>query len=84
MTICDDPNMDDSQTNSSTVVLVPALLGLAETLVAQGCQFVETAVDLNVVDNCRDAIRVLTRAARARPDIGAVWKLMGQACTMVN
>lgn len=41
-------------------------------------------VNANAVDNCRDAIDYLTRAASLRPDLSCTWKLLGEACTLTH
>ena len=61
-----------------------ALKGLAEALISQAAEHVEQNIDPNVVDNCREAVAALTSAASTRPEVTCLWRLMGDALTLMR
>ena len=73
--ILSDPNSEN---------YVPALKGLGESILSQAKEMAEAHVNKNVVDSCEEALVYLTKAAGLRPDIASLWKLMGEACTLIH
>ena len=61
-----------------------ALKGLAEALISQASEYLEQNIDPNVVDNCREAVAALTSAAALRPEVTCLWRLMGDALTLMR
>lgn len=70
--------------NADSAEYVPALKGLGESILSQAGEMAEAHINKNVVDNCEEALVHLTKAAGLRPDIASLWKLMGEACTMLH
>ena len=63
---------------------VAALKGVAEALISQAADYLEQNIDPNVVDNCREAVAALTSAAALRPEVTCLWRLMGDALTLMR
>ncbi|XP_013407175.1 tetratricopeptide repeat protein 37 isoform X1 [Lingula anatina] len=63
---------------------VPALKGLGEAYVHLARDSLKQVFSGRAVDQCQEAIHHLTRAASFRPDLSCVWKLMGDACTLIH
>ncbi|XP_071101530.1 superkiller complex protein 3-like [Haliotis cracherodii] len=63
---------------------VPALKGLGETLLLLARQHLTTCLDGLARDKCQEALVYLTRAASQRADLSCLWKLMGDACTVLQ
>ncbi|CAI9726438.1 repeat 37 [Octopus vulgaris] len=63
---------------------VPALKGVGETLLLQAKSFISRFLDKRILDACEEAICYLTRAASQRPDLSCIWKMLGDACTILN
>ena len=61
-----------------------ALKGKAEALISQASDYLEQNIDPNVVDNCREAVAALTSAASLRPEVTCLWRLMGDALTLMR
>ena len=61
-----------------------ALKGKAEALISQAADYLEQNIDPNVVDNCREAVAALTSAAALRPEVTCLWRLMGDALTLMR
>ena len=61
-----------------------ALKGLAEALISQASEYLEQNIDPNVVDNCREAVAALTSAAALRPEVTCLWRLLGDALTLMR
>ncbi|GAB1600098.1 tetratricopeptide repeat protein 37-like [Argonauta hians] len=63
---------------------VPALKGIGETLLLQAKSFISRFLDHRVLDACEEAILYITRAATQRPDLSCLWKMLGDACTIIR
>ncbi|XP_022086951.1 tetratricopeptide repeat protein 37-like [Acanthaster planci] len=63
---------------------IPALKGQGETYVRLARSSLHQYFNGRVVDYIKLAIQVLARAASLRPDLSCVWKLLGDACTMLH
>ncbi|XP_017272832.1 tetratricopeptide repeat protein 37 isoform X2 [Kryptolebias marmoratus] len=62
---------------------VPALKGLGECQLSLAKSLMEDCRDGGAVDLIQQAIQNLFRAAKLRPDLSCLWKLLGDACTAV-
>ncbi|XP_045595970.2 superkiller complex protein 3 [Procambarus clarkii] len=65
-------------------VEVVSLIGLAEALIAIARKYYEQFFHANVKDACLRAIVALMKAARIKPESSCIWKLMGDACTLLH
>ncbi|CAL4103319.1 unnamed protein product, partial [Meganyctiphanes norvegica] len=65
-------------------VRMVALVGLAETLITMARKHYEHFFHANIKEDCLRAIAVLTRAAVERASSGAIWKLLGDACSLLS
>ena len=63
---------------------VPALKGLAETVLNQAKEYQTDGFTGRVVDCCSRAFELLVRASRINPNLSCVWSLMGQACLLLR
>ena len=63
---------------------MPALKGLAETLLDQAVEFEADGFTGRLADGCRRALRLLVRAARLRPHSSCLWSLMGRVCLLLR
>ncbi|CAH1796878.1 unnamed protein product [Owenia fusiformis] len=63
---------------------VPALKGVGETYLLLVKSSLQNCFYGRAVDECQQAISMLTSAASVRPDLGCVWKLLGDACTILH
>ncbi|XP_038077285.1 tetratricopeptide repeat protein 37-like, partial [Patiria miniata] len=63
---------------------IPALKGQGETYVRLARSSLNQYFNGRAVDYVKLAIQVLARAASLRPDLSCVWKLLGDACTMLH
>ncbi|XP_069034465.1 tetratricopeptide repeat protein 37 [Embiotoca jacksoni] len=63
---------------------VPALKGLGECQLSLAKSLMEDCRDGGAIDLIQQAIQNLFRAARLRPDLSCLWKLLGDACTAVS
>ena len=63
---------------------VAALKGLSESLLARAAEQLEQHVDANVVDGCGEAVAALTAAAALRPEVTCLWRLLGDALTLMQ
>lgn len=59
-------------------------LGLGETWVSLARSALTQFFHGRAADHCQSAILCLTRAASLRPDLSCLWKLLGDACTLLN
>ncbi|XP_069945055.1 superkiller complex protein 3 [Cherax quadricarinatus] len=65
-------------------VEVVSLIGLAEALIAIARKYYEQFFHANVKDACLRAITALMKAASIKPESSCIWKLMGDACTLLH
>ncbi|XP_064609375.1 tetratricopeptide repeat protein 37-like [Liolophura sinensis] len=63
---------------------VPAMKGLGETLILLARSHLKQSFNLRAKDNCSEAIDYLTQGAAIRPDLSCLWKLLGDACTVLQ
>ncbi|XP_033749913.1 LOW QUALITY PROTEIN: tetratricopeptide repeat protein 37-like [Pecten maximus] len=63
---------------------VPALKGVGETYLLLARNHLSQSFHGRARENCEDALLFLTRAANHRADMSCLWKLMGDACTLVH
>ncbi|XP_069137889.1 tetratricopeptide repeat protein 37-like isoform X1 [Argopecten irradians] len=63
---------------------VPALKGVGETYILLARSHLSQSFYGRTRENCENALLFLTRAATHRPDLSCLWKLMGDACTLVH
>ncbi|XP_052801085.1 tetratricopeptide repeat protein 37-like [Mya arenaria] len=63
---------------------VPALKGLGETLVQIGRSLLNQCFYGRARDTAELAVKHLYRAGRLRPDVSCLWKLIGDACTIIH
>ncbi|XP_055874018.1 tetratricopeptide repeat protein 37-like [Biomphalaria glabrata] len=62
---------------------VPVLKGVSESLIQLGKHKLLACLD-DLAKGCfEEAIVFLTRAAAQRPDLSCIWKLLGDACTLI-
>lgn len=64
-------------------VQVVSLVGLAEALIADARKSYEQFFHKNVKDDCVRAIPHLMRAASIKPESSSIWKLLGDACSLL-
>ncbi|KAG7169340.1 Tetratricopeptide repeat protein 37-like [Homarus americanus] len=64
-------------------VQVVSLIGLAEALIAAARKHYEQFFHANVKDACLRALVCLIRAASIKPESACIWKLIGDACTLL-
>ncbi|PSN51235.1 Tetratricopeptide repeat protein 37 [Blattella germanica] len=62
---------------------VPALKGLGETYLCQARNYLSRQLVGCCRDSCQRAVDVLIKAAQERKDLSCLWKLVGDACTLV-
>lgn len=67
-----------------TAVRMVALVGLAETLIIMARKHYENFFHANVKEDCLRAIAVLTSAAVEKASSGGIWKLLGDACSLLS
>ncbi|XP_033634939.1 tetratricopeptide repeat protein 37-like [Asterias rubens] len=63
---------------------IPALKGQGETYVRLAKSSLQQYFNGRAVDYVKLAIQVLARASSLRPDLSCVWKLLGDACTLLH
>ena len=63
---------------------IPALVGMGETLIQLAREALDRFFNRKAVDLVERAVQTLTQAATLRPDLVCVWKLLGDACTIVR
>ncbi|XP_060062752.1 tetratricopeptide repeat protein 37-like [Ylistrum balloti] len=63
---------------------VPALKGVGETYLLLARNHLSQSFYGRARENCEDALLFLTRAAGHRSDMSCLWKLMGDACTLIH
>lgn len=63
---------------------VPALKGLGECQLSLAKTLLDDCRDGGAVDLIQQAIHNLFRAAKLRPDLSCLWKLLGDACSTVS
>ncbi|XP_054033772.1 SKI3 subunit of superkiller complex protein [Dryobates pubescens] len=63
---------------------VPALKGLGECHLILAKSALENYFDRKAVGYIEQALESFTRAAKHRPDVSCVWKLLGDTCTSVH
>uniref|UniRef100_A0A8C3RNX7 Tetratricopeptide repeat domain 37 n=1 Tax=Chelydra serpentina TaxID=8475 RepID=A0A8C3RNX7_CHESE len=63
---------------------VPALKGLGECYLMMAQAALADYLDGKVLDYVEQALEYFTRAAKHRPDVSCLWKLLGDACTIVH
>uniref|UniRef100_A0A8C8SDS5 Tetratricopeptide repeat domain 37 n=1 Tax=Pelusios castaneus TaxID=367368 RepID=A0A8C8SDS5_9SAUR len=63
---------------------VPALKGLGECYLMMARAAVADYLDGRVLDYVEQALEYFTRATKHRPDVSCLWKLLGDACTIVH
>ncbi|XP_021379584.1 tetratricopeptide repeat protein 37-like [Mizuhopecten yessoensis] len=63
---------------------VPALKGIGETYLLLARTHLSHSFYGRTRDNCESALLFLTRAANHRADMSCLWKLMGDACTLIH
>ncbi|TRY80081.1 hypothetical protein TCAL_09328 [Tigriopus californicus] len=63
---------------------VPALKGLGDSLLAQAKDYLLEGINRSVVTHCQESLVHITKAAKHRPDISCLWKLLGEACTLIR
>ncbi|XP_070543416.1 tetratricopeptide repeat protein 37-like [Ptychodera flava] len=69
---------------SNSADYVPALKGIGETLISLARSARAEFFNGRVVDYVGEAIRYLSKAVRHRPDVSCLWKLLGDACTIIH
>ncbi|KAI8480965.1 Tetratricopeptide repeat protein 37 [Branchiostoma belcheri] len=62
---------------------VPALKGLGETYLAQAREALNEYLNGRVVDASQSAILALAKGVSVRADLSCLWKLLGDACTLL-
>ena len=63
---------------------VPALKGLAETVLNQATDYLTDGFTGRVVDCCSKALALLVKASRLNPHLACIWSLMGNACLLLR
>ena len=63
---------------------IPVLVGMGETLVHLAREALDRFFNRKAVDLVERAVGTLTHAASLRPDLVCVWKLLGDACTLLR
>ncbi|XP_065717322.1 superkiller complex protein 3 isoform X2 [Patagioenas fasciata] len=63
---------------------VPALKGLGECYLMLSRSALNDYLDRKAVDYIELALEFFTRAAKHRPDVSCLWKLLGDTCTSVH
>uniref|UniRef100_A0A452HA65 Uncharacterized protein n=1 Tax=Gopherus agassizii TaxID=38772 RepID=A0A452HA65_9SAUR len=63
---------------------VPALKGLGECYLMMARAALADYLDGKVLDYVEQALEYFTRATKHRPDVSCLWKLLGDACTIVH
>uniref|UniRef100_A0A8C0JB40 SKI3 subunit of superkiller complex n=1 Tax=Chelonoidis abingdonii TaxID=106734 RepID=A0A8C0JB40_CHEAB len=63
---------------------VPALKGLGECYLMMARAALADYLDGRVLDYVEQALEYFTRATKHRPDVSCLWKLLGDACTIVH
>lgn len=63
---------------------VPALKGLAETMLNQAVEYQTDGFTKRVVDCCSKAIGLLVKASSLNPHLACVWSLMGVICLQLR
>lgn len=63
---------------------LPALKGLAETVLNQATEYQTDGFTGRVVDCCSKAIELLVRASQLNPHVSCVWSLMGNTCLLLR
>ncbi|XP_035667182.1 tetratricopeptide repeat protein 37-like isoform X1 [Branchiostoma floridae] len=63
---------------------VPALKGLGETYLAQAREALNEYLNGRVVDASQSAILALAKGVSVRADLSCLWKLLGDACTLLH
>ncbi|XP_074526833.1 superkiller complex protein 3 [Halichoeres trimaculatus] len=63
---------------------VPALKGLGECQLSLAKSLMEDCRDGGAIDLIQQAIHNLFKAVTLRPDLSCLWKLLGDACTVVS
>ncbi|XP_037228601.1 SKI3 subunit of superkiller complex protein isoform X1 [Falco biarmicus] len=63
---------------------VPALKGLGECYLMLARSALDDYLDRKAVDYIDQALEFFTRAAKYRPDVSCLWKLLGDTCTSVH
>ncbi|XP_066273178.1 tetratricopeptide repeat protein 37-like [Branchiostoma lanceolatum] len=63
---------------------VPALKGLGETYLAQAREALNEYLNGRVVDASQSAILALSKGVSVRADLSCLWKLLGDACTLLH
>lgn len=63
---------------------VPALKGIGETYVQVARSLLSKFFDGRARDTCQLAVGQLFRAVSFRPDLSCLWKLIGDACTLLH
>ncbi|KAM6302205.1 superkiller complex protein 3 isoform 1-T2 [Podargus strigoides] len=63
---------------------VPALKGLGECYLMLARSALDNYLDRKALDYIEQALEFFTRAAKHRPDVSCLWKLLGDTCTSVH
>ena len=63
---------------------VPALKGLAETLLNQATDFEASGFTGRLMDNCSRALKLLVKATRIKSHFSCLWSLMGQTSLLLR
>ncbi|XP_074789347.1 superkiller complex protein 3 [Athene noctua] len=63
---------------------VPALKGLGECHLMLARSALDNFLDRKAVDYIEQALEFFARAAKHRPDVSCLWKLLGDTCTSVH
>ncbi|XP_030323083.1 tetratricopeptide repeat protein 37 [Calypte anna] len=63
---------------------VPALKGLGECHLMLARSALDNFYDRRALDYIEQALEFFTRAAKHRPDVSCLWKLLGDTCTSVH
>ncbi|KAM9367468.1 superkiller complex protein 3 [Phaethornis superciliosus] len=63
---------------------VPALKGLGECHLMLARSALDNFYDRKALDYIEQALEFFTRAAKHRPDVSCLWKLLGDTCTSVH
>ncbi|KAI0208166.1 Tetratricopeptide repeat protein 37 [Lamellibrachia satsuma] len=61
----------------------PALAGLVETHLSLAQSALGKFFHGRAVDHCQKAVEQATKAVQGRPDLSCLWKLLGDACTII-
>lgn len=63
---------------------LPALKGLADTLLSQADEFLVDGFTARVVDCCSKAMAVLVKGAQQNPNYACLWSQLGRICLMLH